>query len=150
LKVHTHAISLTGTRRQRLDSRSQPTALAADGRQSARKRAGALDRAVDDGDHFFDVFPRAGAFFAQLSSHAAQHQSNTREVLAEPIVQVAADPLLLAIGDLDDLALEALALAEIVQLGTLLLLDVHAYADHAQCGTERIALDDPAPLEQPA
>src|SRR5579864_40295 len=51
-KLNTHPVTLTGARRERLESRRKTPSLTAHGRQAARERTGALDGVVDEPDDF--------------------------------------------------------------------------------------------------
>ncbi len=79
-----------------------------------------------EADDVLDVEARVGFFLAELRRDAAQHERDAGELLAETIVQVAADALLLAVGDVDDAALEPLLFRDVVDHGDPVIRAAHA------------------------
>src|SRR6185312_6782092 len=125
-KLDSHAVALAGPRGESAKRRHEPAALAAYRREVARERSRVLDCVVDQADHVLDVEACTGFFLRELRGNAAEHERDAGQLLPEAIVQVAADALLFAIGDLDDAALEALALRYVVQHREPVIRAAHA------------------------
>ena len=107
------AVALHAAHRHRLQSGDQAAPVGAHGREAARHRARAFDRAIHQTDDVFHVAARRGVLLAQLRDHAAQHECHTGQVLAQAVMQVRADTQLLAAGDLQDLAFQPAAFGHI-------------------------------------
>ena len=109
--------------RERTQRRRQSAALDADRGNTACQSARAIDRTVDERHDFLGVCTPALAF-SRLSrpTRLRQHQRHTGELLAQAVVQIAADAPLLAVGDVDDLALELAPLRDVFEHHQAMLL----------------------------
>ena len=88
------------------------------GREAARQRARGIDGVVDQRHDLLDVAAQLRGPRAREPRHQAlEQQRDAGELLAEAVVQVRADALLLARGDLQHLALEPLALGDVAEHG---------------------------------
>ena len=87
----------------------QSAALEIDRREAARERTRALNRAREQIADLRDLRRVLRRFARQLHFETLQQQRQAGELLAEAVVQVAAEAALLAIRDLQDLLLERLA-----------------------------------------
>ena len=106
-------MGITAAHRQLPQRRLQAPWLRAHRQQSARHVAHAVDRLIDQRGHLADGAGQLRAFQMNFFRDAGQHERNTGQFLAEPVVQVAADALALAQRDLQQIALPLLALGDL-------------------------------------
>ena len=113
-QAHVDAIHFAGAIRKTAQREEQAAPIEAYRRESARERTRALDRVIDEHHDFIGVGRQRRVGLLDLAGEASQHERNTGKFLAEAVVQIAADTLLLAIRDFDDLVLEPLALRDVL------------------------------------
>src|SRR5258705_2763968 len=112
-QAHVDAVHFARPRREAAQLKYESAAVQAHGREAARERASAFDRVVHEHDDLVDVGGEARIALADPAREATQHERDAGQFLAEPVVQVAADALLFAVRDLDDLVLQLLALGNV-------------------------------------
>ena len=92
--------------REFLERQRQAAAIEGHRRQAARQRARREDGVVDQQRDFLDRRRQRRRLALGAILEAAQQQRDAGELLAEAVVQVVADALLLAVADLEHFALE--------------------------------------------
>src|ERR1700735_4340759 len=94
-KVHCQAVQISAARGELAKREGQTAALGAHGQESPRERACRIDRLVHQGDDLVDARDALGALVLEARREAAQHERDPGELLAEAVVQIAADGLTL-------------------------------------------------------
>src|SRR4051794_24242512 len=110
-----HAIEFTRVHRESLQRVLQPSTLEIDRRQTASECSRALDRVIDQTRDAVDFRRQRRIFRRESPCKSAQHQRDSSEFLAQTIVQIVADPVLLAIHRLQYASLQLLAFADVLQ-----------------------------------
>ncbi len=100
------AVHVRAARSQMFERFRQAAAFQVHRRQAARQGARALNRVRQQVGDLRDVRGVLRRLARQLHLQAFQQQRQAGELLAEAVVQVAAEPALLAIGNLQDLLLQ--------------------------------------------
>ena len=109
------AVQIAAAQRQLVQRKFEPAGFGADRQEPARQRARVLDRLIDQPDDFIDRFAGLRAALLHPGPEAAQHQGHAGQFLSQAIVQVAADALPLAAGDIEDFLLQTTALGHITR-----------------------------------
>src|ERR1022692_1414357 len=113
VKLHIQATKAAAAIGQAVQRLEQSALLDTDRQQASRQAASAVDRSIDQNDALVDRLHGVGRVAFEASREAAQHQRDARQLLAEPVVQIAADALALAARGLEYFPLEALAFGDI-------------------------------------
>src|SRR5262245_26424270 len=101
-----YTVELRSMHREAAERVLEHAALQVHGRQAARERARALDRVAHETRDAFDLGQDRRIFRREAAGDAAQHERDAGQLLAEAVVQIVADAVLLAIHGLQDRALE--------------------------------------------
>src|SRR5579862_3286660 len=112
-KVHREAVQIAAAGRELAQREGQSAALGAHGQEAAGQRAGRLDRLIHQTVDLVDAGDPLGAVGLEARREAAQHERDAGELLAETVMQVAADGLALPARDVENLLLETLALGDV-------------------------------------
>src|SRR5262245_49561686 len=103
----------TGPRRQLFESRHKPGRFEIHGRQSAGQIPGERDGFAHMRGDFSDPRCLGGVAGGQPLLKHLTHQLDARQLLAQPVVQVVADPTLLVLARVQDVLLKAFPLSDI-------------------------------------
>src|SRR4029078_6574176 len=83
-------------------------------RQAARERTRAFDSVVNEPGDALDLRQDRRVLAREPAGGAPAHQRDASQLLAETVVEIVADAVLLAIHSLQDRALQLLALAHVL------------------------------------